>query len=188
MPIDHENAAASLSDVARVEQRTKEALRYAGASIFLFWWGGLTTIGYLLGYFHPIGSSNGWRIVMALGVVGSIAIRLWRRRRGKGGASDLRMIYAMLVVILFGALWIQLFGAFDYRALDAFWPMMFMMGFILFGLWVGRVFVVIGLAVTALTVVGFLWSGPWFDLWMAAVNGGGLIAGGILLRRIGLPR
>ena len=188
--IDPRAAASSLSDVARVERRTREAVRYFGASYFLFWWGGLSTIGYLLGHFRPMGAALGWQLVILLGVAGSIAIRYLRRRRGKAPApaGDMRMIYAQLVLVAFGVLWIQLFGFFTYRALDAFWPMLFMLGFVLFGLWVGRVFIAIGLIVTALTVAGYLWSGPWFGLWMAAVNGGGLIAGGILLRRIGVER
>jgi hypothetical protein len=185
--LDPKSAAAALSDVARAERRTKEAARYAGASIFLFWWGGITTFGYLFGFFRPIDAGNGWRVVMALGVVGSIAISYLSRRKLGGGFTDAhRMILAQLALILFGALWIQLFGFFDYRALDAFWPTLFMLGYVLLGLWLGRVFVAIGLIVTALTVAGYLWSGPWFGLWMAVVNGGGLIAGGVFLRRIGL--
>jgi hypothetical protein len=188
MSLDPESAASSLSDVARVEQRTREAARYAGASIYLFWWGGLSTIGYLQGFFRPFGSAVGWQIVMALGIAGSIVIHILRRRSGRTGSGDRRMMYAQLVLVAFGVLWIQLFHIVDYRVLDAFWPTLFMLGFILMGLWIGRVFIVIGLIVTALTAAGYLWSGSWYGLWMAVVNGGGLIAGGVFLRRIGLGR
>ncbi len=39
------------------------------------------------------------------------------------------------------------------------------------------------LAVTVLTLAGFLWLGEAFDLWMAFVNGGGLVLGGLWMRR-----
>jgi len=93
-----------------------------------------------------------------------------------------------VVLLGFGALWLNLFFTFDGRGLAAFWPTLFMLGFVIGGLWVGRVFIAIGLIVTALTVAGYLWSGHWFELWMAVVNGGGLITGGWFLRRMGLAR
>jgi hypothetical protein len=51
------------------------------------------------------------------------------------------------------------------------------------GFWFGRVFVVIGMSVIALTLLGYFLAGPWFTLWMAVVNGGGLLLGGLWMRR-----
>ena len=51
------------------------------------------------------------------------------------------------------------------------------------GLWFGAIFIAIGLAVTALTLVGYFFIGAAFPLWMAFVNGGGLILGGLWMRR-----
>jgi len=45
--------------------------------------------------------------------------------------------------------------------------------------------VVIGLGITLLTLIGYFFvTGGAFLLWMAAVNGGGLILGGLWMRRI----
>jgi hypothetical protein len=60
-----------------------------------------------------------------------------------------------------------------------------MLGIVIAGLWLGRFFMLCGLSVTALSVLGFFWAGDWFDLWMAVANGGGLIACGLALRRMG---
>ena len=57
-----------------------------------------------------------------------------------------------------------------------------MFGYAVAGLWLGRAFVVIGLLITALTVVGYLWSGAWFDLYLALVAGGGLALCGLWMR------
>ena len=68
--------------------------------------------------------------------------------------------------------------------MGAFWPLYFMMFYCIAGLWFGTIFIVIGLAMTALTLVGYFFVGAAFLLWMAVVNGGGLILGGLWMRRI----
>jgi hypothetical protein len=50
-------------------------------------------------------------------------------------------------------------------------------------LWVGHAFVAIGLGIIALTLIGYFLAGDTFDLWMAFVNGGGLMLGGLWMRR-----
>jgi hypothetical protein len=80
---------------------------------------------------------------------------------------------------------VVILGPFKGRQLDAFWPLLFTLGYVLAGIWVGRFFIFCGLVIALLTVTGFWWAGPWFQLWMAVVNGGALILGGLWLRRQG---
>ena len=87
-----------------------------------------------------------------------------------------------LLFIGFGLLW-SIGFRFSGRALSAFWPTYFMLAYTIVGLWLGTAFVVIGLGVTLLTVIGFFCSGDGFDLWMAVVNGGGLVLAGVWMRR-----
>ena len=42
---------------------------------------------------------------------------------------------------------------------------------------------VIGAGITALTLIGYFFAGAWFELWMAFVDGGGLMLGGLWMRR-----
>jgi hypothetical protein len=35
----------------------------------------------------------------------------------------------------------------------------------------------------AIVVAGYFWSGEWFDLWLALVNGGGFVLCGLAMRR-----
>ena len=68
--------------------------------------------------------------------------------------------------------------------MGTFWPIYFMLFYMLAGLWIGRALVAIGLGITVLTLIGyFAITGAAFPLWMAAVNGGGLILGGLWMRR-----
>jgi hypothetical protein len=53
------------------------------------------------------------------------------------------------------------------------------------GLWFGGAFIAIGLGISALTLIGYFFAtGGTFLLRMAAINGGGLILGGLWMRRM----
>ena len=40
-----------------------------------------------------------------------------------------------------------------------------------------------GFSISALALAGYFWAGDWFELWMAFVDGGGLMLGGLWMRR-----
>jgi len=92
------------------------------------------------------------------------------------------MLAAFLLFFAFGFFTCWL-GHFTPRQLGTFWPIYFMLVYVLAGLWVGLAFVVIGVAITALTLIGYFFIGEAFPLWMAFVNGGGLILSGLWMRR-----
>jgi hypothetical protein len=185
MTFEQQNAAASLSEIARVERRTREAVIYAGASAILIMWGVLTAAGYVFDHFEPHHAGRAWLVIDATGIVGAALMVLRRELTPDQRIWAWRLVSAQLVLIIYGAIWLVVLGPFDGRKLDAFWPILFMLGYVIAGLWIGRFFVVCGATVTALTVAGYLWSGPWFDLWMAAIEGTALISGGLWLRRVG---
>jgi hypothetical protein len=188
MSIDRDTAASALSDVERVEARTHEAMWYAGASTFLFWWGGISTIGYVFEHVVPHRAAEAWAILTVIAFVGSFVIGRLRRASGAALRTDNRILYAQLILFAFGFLWTEVIGTMHDRQLDAFWPTLWMFGFMIAGLWVGRFFVWCGLSVTLLTVAGYYGAGDWFDIWMAALNAAALIGGGLWLRRIGVRK
>jgi hypothetical protein len=52
-------------------------------------------------------------------------------------------------------------------------------------MWFGYAFVLIGVSISILTLIGYFYiGGDAFLLWMAFVNGGGLLLGGLWMRRI----
>jgi len=57
------------------------------------------------------------------------------------------------------------------------------MGYVIAGLWLGPAFMVIGSSIITLTLIGYFFVGSWFDIWMAFVNGGGLLLAGAWMRR-----
>jgi hypothetical protein len=181
MTIDPNEAAASLSEITSIERRTRETLVYARSSAALILWGLLVAAGYLVSFAVPRLHYH-WIAIYILGFGGSFYIR--GRRRAHESRLGEMLLYTELIIIGFGVLFLVLLWPVTPRQINAFWPMLFMMGFVIAGIWLGRFFIYCGLAVTALTLAAYFWSGPWYLPVMAAVNGGGLIAGGLWLRRL----
>lgn len=185
MTIEPNDASSSLDEIASVERRTREALFYSGSSLMLIVWGVLVTIGYLVTHFDQEHARRVWWVLLGIGMASNFVIRLVRTRAGPSTRrSDIRFQYAILSMIAFGIFWSVLITPDRGRELAAFWPTLFMLGYVIAGFWVGRFYIYCGVLVTALTMVGYFWLGQWFYLWMAVVSGGSLIAGGLWLRRV----
>lgn len=180
--LDAKQAAAALSEIDAIVRRVRQSRIYDIASLMLIQWGALVVAGYLGGYLWPRAAGWLWVAVNIVGVAGSFAIGAVVRRRTGAGAFDPRLPLALLLFFAFGYL-TCVFGAFGPRELGAFWPIYFMLGYTIAGLWVGSAFVAIGLGITALTLLGYCFAGVWFEPWMAVVNGGGLVLGGLWMRR-----
>jgi len=185
MTLEPDDAAHSLSEIAAVERRTRQTLAYGRSSAAIILWGVLLVFGYTFGFAFPDLERKAWFAVIAMGFAGCTF--LGSRRSSRAGRSpwDQPILFGQLVLYAYGWMFVTILWPLAPRQLNAFWPNVFMLGFALAGLWLGRAFLLLGLSVTALTLVGYFWSGPWFGLWMAVVGGGGLIAGGLWLRRLG---
>ncbi|MBR1218706.1 hypothetical protein JQ557_11950 [Bradyrhizobium sp. U87765 SZCCT0131] len=181
--IDRKQAAEALSDIEAIAHRVRQSQFYRTSSLLLVMWGVLVAIGYVVAYVRPHGAGYGWLAVYVLGIAGSFVVSAFEYTRSRVRAFDGRMFAAFLLFVGFGLLWTLGLAHFTPRQLSAFWPTYFMLAYGIAGLWIGPAFVGIALSIISLTLVGYVWSGPWFDLWMAFVNGGGLILGGLWMRR-----
>jgi hypothetical protein len=183
MTIDRREAAVALADIDDVVRRVRQSRAYLIASRMLMLWGPLTAIGYVASWLWPRYAGYGWVAIDLIGVACSYAISVRSRARGGTHRFGVRMFAALALFFGFGLLWSAGIVHFTPRQLGAFWPMYFMLVYTIAGLWLGMAFVAIGLGITALTLVGYFHAGAWFELWMAVVNGGGLLLGGLWMRR-----
>ena len=182
--IDSRQAAAALADIDDIVQRVRQSQLYELASIAAIWWGVLVFAGNVVTWLWPFYAVYAWPAVDILGVGGLVVIRLLNPPQVQGAAFDLRLVLVFVLFFAFGHICTDVLGHFGPRQLGAFWPIYFMLFYMLAGLWFGTAFVAIGLVITALTLIGFFTIGEAFPLWMAFVNGGGLIVGGLWMRRI----
>ena len=189
MTIDPSEAASSLQDIATVERRTREAVFYAGSSTIFIMWGVLIAFGYGLAEFYPRSARIIWLAIPAFGCVATALIIALRRRARPCDTPDWRLVWGMVALAAFGAAWTQLLGpTIPRQMLYAFHPSLFLIGIVLAGLWLGRFLIVLGVVGLALIGIGYLQAEPWLRLWMATVQSGTLIIGGIWLGRSGVAR
>ena len=160
--------------------RVRQSRVYNLTSLILILWGGLIFAAYLCAFCcraRPacLDCATARRRRFA-GI--SLFIREVRR-------PDRRLAGAVAFALLFGFgfFWAVVLGNFPARELNAFWATYWMLVYSMAGLWLGFGFLAIGLGISALTLIGYFFIGPWFELWMAFVNGGGLVLGGLWMRR-----
>jgi hypothetical protein len=183
--IDAREAAQALNDIEEIVRRVRQSRTYEIGSLMAILWGVLVFAGNLATFATPRHSGYIWISVNVVGVAGSFALSLLHSAKDVARRGfDARMAIAFLLFYGFGLLCSVVLGHFGPRELGAFWPIYFMLFYCLAGLWFGSAFIAIGLGITALTLIGYFFvTGAAFLLWMAAVNGGGLVLAGLLMRR-----
>ena len=180
--IDSKQASEALTDIDEIVRRVRQSRIYNLASLIMIMWGVLVFVGYIATYLSPRSGGISWAAIYLIGIAGSFVISRYDHAREGVRTFDLRMLTAFVLFVAFG-IFCSWLGHFTPRQLGTFWPIYFMLVYTLAGLWAGYAFVAIGLGITALTLIGYFLIGDAFDLWMAFVNGGGLMLGGLWMRR-----
>jgi hypothetical protein len=180
--IDGQQASEALSEINEIARRARQSTIYNLTSHMLIMWGALVFAGNITSFFWPRTAGYVWFAVDAIGIAGSFAISALGYPRTRIRTFDMRMLAAFLLFLAFG-IFCSVFGHFTPRQMGTFWPIYFMLVYTIAGLWVGYAYVVIGVGITALTLIGYIFIGDWFEPWMAVVNGGGLVLGGLWMRR-----
>lgn len=182
--IDSKQASEALAEIDGIVQRVRQSRIYDLASQMMILWGALVFVANIATWLLPQGASYYWLALYVLGIAGSFAISAANQASTGVRSFDLRMLLAFLLFVAFGFLCAHVLGHFTPRQQGAFWTIYFMLFYALAGLWFGTAFVVIALAITALTLIGYFFvTGDGFLPWMAVVNGVGLIVGGLWMRR-----
>jgi hypothetical protein len=181
--IDHKEASAALSDINEMVQRVRQSRIYDLASQFMVVAGLFVVAGNLATYVLPHYSAYIWPSINILTVAVSGVVSIFDHRRTGIRSFDLRVFVALVLFYAFGLLCSVVLGHYGGREMGTFWPIYFMLFYCIAGLWFGRAFIAIGLSIALLTLAGYFFiTGFAFLLWMAVVNGGGLIVSGLWMR------
>ena len=181
--IDSREAQAALADINDMVARVRQSRIYDIASQIMIVAGVMVVAGNIASYVAPRYSTYIWISINVLNVIAAAVISVLSYRRTGVRAFDYWVLVAFLLFFGFGILCISVLGHFGWREMSVFWPIYFMLFYCLAGLWFGHVFLTIGLSITVLTLIGYFFiGGALFLLWMAAVNGGGLILSGFWMR------
>jgi hypothetical protein len=184
MTIDSKEASAALSDIKVMVERVRQSRIYDIASQIMIAAGVLVVAGNLINFVSPRHGAYIWITVNILNVVVAAGLAMRSARSTGIHAFDYRVFVAFALFYAFGVFCCNVLGHFGPREQGTFWAIYFMLFYCLAGLWFGRAFIAIGLAITVLTLIGYAFiGGASFLLWMALVNGGGLVLSGLWMRR-----
>jgi hypothetical protein len=184
MPLSRNEAADALRDIAQTERRSSSAYGYKETAPFMFLWGGIWFVGYAMSDLRPEQAGWLWPVLVVLGFIGSSVIGSRQPAKVRGERSDgLRHFASWVVVALFIAATIVLFRPQDGREVGAFVALLVGAAYAVIGIWTGTRIAIAGVAITALTLAGFILLRPHFGLWMALVGGGTMVLTGVWLRR-----
>jgi FtsH-binding integral membrane protein len=185
MSISPGQAAAALEDIERTERRTRTATGYAAASPYLILWGLVWMAGYGACAVLP---RERWGLVwlplVAVGTLGCI----WLGSRGRGQSNPDALGRAGLAALSIGIFVAAVF--FVFRPADSTPSLIFptLIAGLVYSLGgiVARMprFVWIAAGMVVLIMAGYVAAPAWSAAWAAVAGGGGLVLGGLWLRKV----
>jgi len=179
MSLSPQDAAAVLRDIEQTQSRSAILHEYQTAAPHFIIWGIIWIVGYGLSDFFPTREYAIWAALVPVGLVAGAFIQ-------SGGSRAIAWRYGATSLAVF----VFFFAAFfvmspvSGRQVAAFIPLLVALIYVLRGIWGAPRYVVAGIVVAVLTLVGFVWLKPHFFLWMAVVGGGALILAGLWMRRV----
>jgi hypothetical protein len=182
--IDSQQASAALDDINDVVRRVRQSQIYQMASLIITMWGALVFAAYIMNYTWPRQGFAIWTAINLLGLVVTTAIGAVSNVRSGRHTFPIRSLTTFLLIVAFGVFCSMMLGHFGPRQMIVFWALYGMLFYAIAGLWFGYAFIVIAVCTATLTLIGYYTIGAAFLLWMAAVHGGGLVLGGLWMRRI----
>lgn len=191
MTLNREDAEQALAEIGEARGRFYRAQGYGDFAPFLILWGVIWLVANSVADLAPqyvalawgIGNIGGIAISMILGV------RLVARWRARGESKASRPIglriglswsVAVAAFVCIGVIVGPLDGRQANAAISIFWAFVYMGA----GIWIGWRLAAIGVVIAATVLGAYLLLEQYYFLAIGLVAGGGLILGGLWLRRI----
>ena len=189
-PLDAREALSSAEDAVRSVKRAVDRQ----TSRIVLMWGIVYVLAPLSMHIWPL-----WGVIpQQLLLIGAIVFSIYDAHRCSliSGTNSRRIGGLWWLTFAFGSVWFLILDPASFRnpaaesvatsrQMWAYGVSLAMFVYVAMGLWIGRLYVVTGLAVTFFTVVGLIWLGDWYWLWCAITGGGTLLGAGFWLRRQG---
>jgi hypothetical protein len=186
MSITKDDASHALGEIDAAAGRATQFKTYARIAPFLMIWGAVWMVCDLLTQFAPQWGLV-WPIGVCAGTLASIALGvllLRQRATPAERANSWRHTVSWFLVIGFVVALFQVIPLTSSREVHSVFGLVFGFIYLGLGLWTGWRMAALGLALIALTLIGFYAIGQWYWLYMGLVGGGALFLGGLWLRRV----
>jgi len=181
-----ENAQESLAAIEEVMSQTRKAVASTYANPLLILWGILWVASFTAAQFYLVYADYIFWGMSAVGGVGSFIIgRICHTRPlvKTSMRSGWRLVWFWTLLFLYAFVWLAILAPFNGMQLNAVFATTAMFGYVVIGLWFCSYFMVwLGLAVTAMTLIGFYFLPHYYCLWMAVTGGGAILCTGLYIR------
>lgn len=185
MSLSSKEAQASLAEAENARLRSARLYGYSKSSPHLIMWGIIWVIGYSAtalfdGYLHW---NWIWGVLLIVGAGGGMILNRRCNRPGRTGPDAWRPPAMMTLAVFFVFLTYLIMWPVHGRVLATYPVLITGCAYMGIGMWMGLRYVLTGVAVVALGLIGFYFVGP-ILYWMAFVGGGALILAGIWFRTV----
>ena len=196
MDISREDAKESLEQIQSIISRTRKIIASGSVSPLLIVWGAVWVVGYLAMYiFTPRPAEPPkypnfsliltiiWAVLILVGIATSFIFGAIKSPTKS--PHNKRFGFFWFFLFIFADIYLVLLWPWNNYQMHAFVAVLVMFAYVIMGLWFDRFLLWLGLATTALIVVGFylFLFQPAFWLWMAAMGGGTLLVTGLYIRK-----
>ena len=181
MSITRDEAAQALDEIEGAAGRVRRLGLYEQAAPYFMLWGAVWLIADLTTQFAPRFWLV-WPILSLVGAAVSTALGIVRQRGSSGSPfiAEWRPLATWLTVIAFIVALGFVLRPWNWRQGHSVFGFIYLVT----GYWIGRRLVILGVALVALTLVGYYAVHAWYPLFMGVVGGGALMLGGLWLRSI----
>jgi len=181
MELSAQEAKQTLHDIDDVMARTRRVVTAGHSAPLFVLWGFIWFLGFGASQFWPDRQGLVWLALDVPGIAGTIWFMIRSGRPTKNRLA-VRILYFSGVLAVFAVVWAFLLAPFNTARLGAYIVTVIMFGYVALGHWLHRAFTILGVAVTAMIVLGAVLWPEWLNLWTGVMGGGALVAAGVTLR------
>ncbi len=181
MDISREEAEQSLQTIREVRSQIRTSIATGSAPLHMILWGAIWFVGYLCNNFLDVETAGRiWTLLAAGGTVASgiMGYRLGSRFR-LPGSERIWQIWIFFFIYVFLCIWVA--WPLNTMQISMLIALYAMFAYVLLGLWLERIITWVGLAVSALGLIGYFLFPDIYYLWMAFLGGGTLFGSGIYI-------
>ena len=185
MSIGRDEAARALRDAEAAADRSEAAVGYQRSSQHLFLWGVLWAAGNLAAYFRlPLGR-YAFAILMLTGMAGSFWVGMRASRRdGRRRNYAVQSLVVGVALALFSNGMMVVAQISSLAIAEAIICLAVGAAYMVMGVSMGWRLSIVGFLLMVAIMAGWIYAREQFFLWMAFAGGGGLILGGLWLRKV----
>lgn len=183
MNVSRDDAQEALDSIQQITVQTRRVIASGNAPYYMILWGIIWFLGFLLNFFIT-GETGGWIWISLVSVGTLISIFLGFRVSLKvrlPGSKRFTILPAVIIVYALLVIWIS--QPLSGEQVSVIVVLFAMLGYVIMGILVEPVALWVGITTTLLALIGFFILRPYYNLWMAFLSGGILVAGGLYILR-----